>query len=356
MLHIYVYIISSVLFAASSLCHIKHRLLRLTLIFFGCIVFFIPLSIRAISVGIDTHAYYQIHSILADDLGNYTEYRYEPGFILLNNIVTYLGLDADFFIFLTAFISFFTVFFFIYKNSQKLLLSIALMCGIGFYGFMFNGVRQAIAMGIALIALHMLKNKKTSYFFIFLFFAICFHYTAVILLFAYIVSKFRTSFIIPAILWLFSLIFLLPSVSDLFFSSLTGFIPEVYSGYVFSEIEASSLRLRILTNQLFCLFFIFILWLNKSRSLSESDLLFLYLSFLGFLLGNILFHLSYLSRLALYFQVVSVVSVPFLIYKSFNRFSYYIVSTIIYIVMTAFYFRGLFMGANGMVPYITIWQ
>lgn len=351
------YIIASIfaLFATFSLK--KNRVITVTLIFMSFLSLLLPLALRAKTVGIDTPAYYSFFYKVLYSSTPYSSFRIEPAYTLLNQTISVLGFDAPALIFTAAILSLAPVFIFIHKYSPNPILSISILCGTSIYGFMYNGVRQAIAMAISLLALQLLLDKKYYKYFLTLFIASQFHYTAIVFATTIIIIRFKYNYITAILLWLVSLAFLIPSVANIFFSQVAGLFPEAYSGYANTVIEASSIRLRFLTNQIFCIFFLIMLWSNhKQKVLDERSLSLLYLSLFSFIAGNLIFHFGYITRLILYFQIISVITIPILISKLFTRTSYYLLCIVMYTIFTLIYLRSLDLKSNGMVPYFSIWH
>lgn len=318
-------------------------------------VLFFPLALRNELVGIDTAAYYKIFEYLKD-IDGFFNLEFEIGYQLLNNIVYYFGGDAVSVLFIAAFLSLAPFFYFAYKYSVNYLASLAILCGVGIYGFMYNGVRQAIAMGIVLIAFHMIIRRKLWISVLLIIFSSMFHYTSLIFFVAYLFILLRFSFFWALLVWVFSLFFLMPFLSNYIFQYFIFLVPDNYIWYVEAGLVESSLRVRFLADQLICIFLLYFIYARKKYDIDEIGLSLLYITFFGFVLNNITAQMGYIERLSLYFTMFSYVSIPYLARFVLDKKSFYLFLFFIYMFFTFFYFRGLFSGANGMIPYFTIWK
>lgn len=354
-IHLLTYISACLLALLSDTFKKKSRPFSLVLIILSCLIVLLPLAFRGQYVGIDTPAYYKIFYAIDISSAPYS-LRYEPGFTFLNRLVAYFNYEAPTLIIISAILSIIPVYVFIYKNSSNIALSLSILWGIGAYSFMYNGVRQAIATAISLFALSYLLNNRLKSFILTVVSASLFHYSSLILLFAILLTRFRYKALTSLIIWFVSFIFLIPQFSSLLLGLISNITPEVYSSYTDLEIQSTSLRLRLITNQFFCLFFMYMLWINSKIKFNDKTLDLLYLSLFGFILGNFFFHLGYINRLLLYYQAIACVSIPLLLYKSFNYRSYITASIIMFIIFTTIYIRALSLGVNAITPYQTFWQ
>lgn len=329
--------------------------LRKGLLFLCFLTALFPLAFRGESVGIDTAAYYKIFETLKHNY-NLLESGYEPGFTFLNNVVHYFGGTAPTFIFISALFSLIPFLYITHKYSESYILSFSILCGLGFYGFMFNGVRQAIAMAIITIAFHMLMRKKIIPTILLILFASLFHYTALIFLFVFFIIRAQYNFLFALFVWLFSILFMVPSVTKLFFEYVSVFLPAHYSWYVEMGVVESSFRVRFLANQFICILLLYVISVRRKNQINDIGLSLIYITFFGFILSNITSHLGYIERITYYFTMFAFISIPYSLKNIFTKNSLSILVFILYVVFSLFYIRGLYSGANGMIPYSTIWS
>ena len=114
--------------------------------------------------------------------------NYEKGFIVFCKIVSSIWHNTQFFLFVSAFLTLFPVFLFIYKKSEDVRLSSIIYMGVPAFLITYSGVRQGIAIGICFLALLFLqaKRKKTSaiLFILLVLLASTFHTSAILFLLA----------------------------------------------------------------------------------------------------------------------------------------------------------------------------
>lgn len=350
------YFISCFLLSISDFVVRRRRVFSATILSLSFLLFLFPLALRHELVGIDTWAYYRIFEVIFYEDDPFLRLRYEPGYTFINLAVKYFGGGPEFVIMISAVASLLPFFYVIIKYSRSYLASASILCGVGVYGFMFNGVRQAIAMGIVFFAFHLILRKKYLISFFFILIASMFHFTAIIFVFSYIFvfRLFRLGFVSAFLVWVFSLLFMFPFVADMAMGYLGLIVPDVYVSYVQSGDSESGFRLRYLANQLFCVLLLYFVYVRKRFGFGHVALLFLYVTLFGFVLSNFFVHMGYLQRIALYFVMISCVALPFLAFEVFNRISFVVFVLFCFFVFSVFYIRGLSLGSNGIVPYFTI--
>lgn len=77
---------------------------------------------------------------------------------------------------------------FIYRHSKNVCLSLTMYICLGLMTFNMQGMRQAIAIGICLLAYDFAKKKKLIPFVVMVFLAYCFHQTAIVFLVVYMLT------------------------------------------------------------------------------------------------------------------------------------------------------------------------
>lgn len=146
-------------------------------------------------VGIDTYAYYEsymraeeyeIRDIIHAELN-------DKGYVLLQCIMSKLNCEFWMLLTLSTVIYIGGMAWYIKKYSKNYWMSIFIFLALGLYTFAFSGIRQAMAMGICMIA-YMLSNKITGWkgFAVFVgltYLASSFHASALIFLPVYFVQK-----------------------------------------------------------------------------------------------------------------------------------------------------------------------
>lgn len=105
-----------------------------------------------------------------------------------------------------------SVFYYIYKNSLNITMSIVLYVTICGMFFQLQGMRQAVAMSICLYAYELLMKEKNIRFFILMGIAYLFHQTAIVFIVVFVISKLK--FKISHILLVMCALFLFLEISD----------------------------------------------------------------------------------------------------------------------------------------------
>lgn len=135
------------------------------------LIVFLPSAFRY-GIGIDYFSYVDIYENI-----EYEE-RVEIGFILLNKLLSFLGLSSDWLFIVSAFITY-ACFFISYPKKNKTLFHFFLF--ITFYFSTFNIVRSSIAMGFILVGImSYFKHQKIFRFILFILIASLFHKTAIL--------------------------------------------------------------------------------------------------------------------------------------------------------------------------------
>lgn len=159
--------------------------LFLLLVFGGLIL--MP-SLRHTSVGTDTITYkyyYQEIVSFSDAFLSGLEF----GYAYLNFAAHRIYDNYNFLLFLTSSFILANTLYAFKKANLGYMVPVFVYVSMGFYAFMFNGIRQAMAMSLTLLALAYLKQKRQISVFILIVMACLFHKTAVAFFVVFILSK-----------------------------------------------------------------------------------------------------------------------------------------------------------------------
>ncbi|VTU07114.1 Uncharacterised protein [Actinobacillus indolicus] len=148
--------------------------------------FFIVWLVGAFRYNVGTD--YPNYVYIFENIDEYEFGKLEPLYYLLNQLILYLNLDAQWLFFVTSFI----ITFFVYKVGKNyhrgwFVVFFILL----FYFQSFNIVRQIVAMSIMLYGIHSLIHSSNWKFLICILFAAGFHYSAFIFLPLFIFRKVR---------------------------------------------------------------------------------------------------------------------------------------------------------------------
>lgn len=273
-------------------------------------------GIRNISVGTDTRMYHDFfyrYGILDFDW-NYFDYnKVEIGYRLLNKVIYFFTVDSNICIFIISFFLIMGFGYFILVNSINIWISTFLFIGIGFYTETYNTIRQSIACMIMCNAYHFLKTQNMKKWIISIFFAICFHSTAVIFfLFTLLIkiNKVRMNIVIfLGIIFYLIVAYGLKPILEMF--------TDFKYGYYIVNNEAS-IGADVLRIILFALIIVFFMYNRKYYYKQGKDkdivLLGIFL-FYAMIMSMAKYQVEIFYRLVQYFSPYIVISIPLVIMR-----------------------------------------
>src|SRR5690625_1231772 len=313
------------------------------------ITLFILSSLRSSDIGTDTKNYLSgFNSIKYADFDNvYDVVRWEVGYVFLNKISSYLSEHPNIILIITSFIALLGVFYFIYKNSTNVILSVYLYLTLYLYFFSFNGIRQAIAMSIIVMGLHFIIQRKFISYLIIIILATLFHETSLLLITLYFIYDLKLDFKnIMTILGSFLFIFI--SVEYLIdyilgFSRSLSYIetPELTmerGGLLFPLINISIL--------------LFVIYIKNISNINDKQLSFyIYIILLGVLSSILSMKVYKLLRLNYYFLIFYIVAIPYAITFIDNKKRKLVISYITILVSGVYCWVRLSNGWQRVTPY-----
>lgn len=164
-----------------------------------CIFFFIAitcvLGLRHQCMGIDLGYGYNsgylssfdnINAFSWSEIFKLEQYlNYEKGFILFNKIIGSIYNDRQFFLVSCAFVSFLPIALYINRKSDMPLLSAVIYLGLPAFMICYSGLRQGISIGITVLSMKFIEEKKVIPFALTVLLAMQFHYSAIVFFVAY---------------------------------------------------------------------------------------------------------------------------------------------------------------------------
>jgi len=186
-----------------------------TYIIISGFLIFLFLALRSRFIGsTDTAHYYDamksaIQSKSWEDF--YNPDLYETGFQAFVYLLSRIFRDPQWIIVISTAIYVGAVCFFIYKNSDDVVMSLVMYVALDLMTFQMQGMRQAIAMSLCLLAYECAKNKKLMLFIILCALATTMHSTAIVFFIVYPIIKFKFSYFNIAIFAVVSLLVLILS-------------------------------------------------------------------------------------------------------------------------------------------------
>ena len=146
-------------------------------------LFFLLLALRGLNCGNDTRQYWNLFNRYnASSLVDLVQSgSHELGYKLLNKLIGTTTGSYQVFLFTTAMLCVWPVWYFYKQASENQLLTIALFLTVAPFVMYFSGIRQAIAMSLGVPAWYATKNKKIGAFILAVVFAMQFHTSAIVL-------------------------------------------------------------------------------------------------------------------------------------------------------------------------------
>jgi hypothetical protein len=234
----------------------------------------------------------------------------EPGFSALN---IFFGNYGSFRLMLLC-IAVFSIFYklnFIYKESYAPFLSILIYYSSIFLGSDFGQVRQGISLCFALMAFQAAYDKTPVRFILFVLLAGCFHYSAIIIIPFYYLS--RIHFTEKRVLWLYFFCFV-AAVTFTFFSRIIVTVldvPYLTEKFILYKDESSNIVI-ILLSSIVKLTIIIYYFKEKSILLKEKKQVFFFNLYIwGYGISILFMQISaFAQRGTLYFEILELILLP----------------------------------------------
>lgn len=307
---------------------------------FGCISLFFLMGLRNEFCFIDTPRYvYQFVQTSRMSFSDVLEYDSKDiiFWIISSFIGKYIWTNYTFWLMVCS-SPFIIGFYRLLKlYSEDILVSFSLIWGLGFFVFLFSGVRQTVALGFIIMALSYILELKYKHFIAYTLIATLFHKTAIVFLIMWFLSFVkinRTSLLIYV-----AILVALTSVNSIF---LKDFIFLYVNGYderfASYESDTATLSNMGLYKQIF--FFcisLFILW-RKERS-KMVDLL-INAAAVGILFQSMSSSIAEMFRLSMYFSIANTILLTIAIRKVNNASNQKILSIGIPLLVLVYIFTS----------------
>lgn len=217
------------------------------------LVLLILLMLRSSNVGIDLQVYLPRFQEIADTTWDkiFTLSDNEPGYIILNKLISVIGTNNQFFLSLIALITILPLCIFYCKESENALLSISIFLILPNFCMLFSGLRQAIAISLGVPAYYLARKKKLFWFLCIVVLAMQFHRSAFMLILLYPLLHVRITkkwlwFVVPCMV-----VMLLFNAE--IFNFLLQFLGETYQDR-YGEIENTGAYAMIILFVLFAVY------------------------------------------------------------------------------------------------------
>ena len=321
----------------------------------GFMIFFSTL--RYPKYGTDTLSYLDILQKLSSGY-NYTDLvLYEPGFLLFTKFISLFTLNFQIYLLIVNLIIFYVVFDFIIKYSSSIWLSAFLVIGMEYYDQSMNLLRQILALILVLSSYKYLINKKYIVFFIYILIASQFHYTSFV--FVVTVLLHRITISKKNVL----IYFMILVVSFMFSGTILNYVMSqmnIYDQYLESDYYniVDEPKLACILHLLIDLSILLLGYISKcyaktelSRSLDNNFMMKLIM--IGSIFWALSVNFSTIGRVAMYFDVFSIVFIPNAIYsiKSSKSKVLIVIMTVMFFSVKYFVISYFRPGWAGVYPY-----
>lgn len=306
-------------------------------------------SIRDISVGTDTIAYFNIFSTINHPHSIYSLYDKTEYLFVLWNKFCYSTLNYDLYLIsvYTLIISLFC--YVIYKCSTIRMLSLFLLVTLGYYTGSFNIMRQYVAMAIMLYGMTTLNdttsNKPSYKFWILLLIAFFIHHSSIICAIFYFINKitFNKKLIITTVVASFILGFFFSNLVSQYIAQFTDIAGDYTAYLVAYNDEARNLLANLGIN---CMFLVTIF---LSRQKTDSSI-FMKSYFLYIVMFNLLGSMGFLGRIYWYCATSQIIIIPNVL-DATKKNSYKIMYTTLIIIYAISIFYMLTLKLDEILPY-----
>lgn len=301
-------------------------------------------AFRGIDVGTDTKNYMDIFRRY---VLNVSDPHSEPGFALLNQLISYITDSPQSIIIVSSILINLGFMHFIYHNSKNAWLSVYIYITLFYYFFSFNLVRQFIAISVVLFAWNSLKQGKIIRFILLVLLASTFHTTALIsllLIFVYLGRK--NTKLIPFIM-------LATAIAIFGTNTFMNFIVTLFPRYI-TYIESSDQSTGGIM-PIFLYFMIFIaLYLTREKKNQEHNVMLSIAAITAALSVLNYFHFLF-YRPAFFFNVFAIILIPFIATR-FKGKEHPIAIYIICSLGMLYFIYYMVLGWHDVTPYTFFWQ
>lgn len=273
--------------------------------------FLITAGFRTSSVGGDLGTYISIfesNNIQLPDLSHLFSSRFEIGYLLFNIFLRNFSDQYPFLLFVFAFMTLFSWFFVISKNSKNAYISfIIYFSSLGMFFYSLSNIRQGLAIAVSFLGIHYLLRNKKILATVFILLAPLFHISGIVCLLYFPFKK-----IYKGIFLVFLIIFPFTKQLAMVFISL---FPQYTSYLATSWFLESNKWAPILLTILYGLVFIIGEMVMKKQPLSKSEQYIRTLFFVYLLLTMMSLQTALLERFAYYFSPIVTLYIPMVLYK-----------------------------------------
>jgi len=319
------------------------------------ILFFLQLVFisifRNVSVGNDIANYIIHFNNIMPYYFSAVLFRNDPGYYLLNWIVGRFTTDFQYVMAIVSLIFFSLVFYFFYRESKIVWLSVVLFLAFGFLRFPFSGLRQGLAIAMIACSYKYIKNRNIWRFLGCVFGAALFHSTAIVCIPMYFISNNKLNMFtyVKYILLAFVVIIIVNRVFLTYLAML--YRDGRYLDFIGAGDGGFNMFLVLMGIVFVGLFF------NKSTLLNDKKNLAVYnIIIFSIILQLMAMNLSILARLVDYYTFFLTIFIPNIIHSMKNKDTRILSILLMVVFSCLMYARWLIADMSGMVPYSFVWN
>ena len=311
-------------------------------------------GLRGSSVGMDTEMYRRLYQFVKESssvnvvLNSWQSGNTEIGYVIFEFIISRFA-DYQFFLMISAVISIVPVLIVIYNYSKNIWFSLFLYISFGLYTFCFTGLRQAIAMGLCMLAFIFSNKKKLVPYLIFAVLAIFFHRSAAVFFPIYWLKNVRIN------KYTIGLYLLLLALSNIFKNQIFSIINLLSRQQYVSSDDSGGIKMYILMLGIMFLIYLYRKQYFKTYNSDINETILVLFS-----ISTIIWPISSANaavfRLYYYYFIFIVLLLPNLISsieKKSNKVVYFFLFIIVGIVLLQFY---VVWSSLKFEPYYFFWQ
>lgn len=314
------------------------------------LILFIISALRY-NVGIDySGTYTEVYYWVLDGVKNI---RMDPGFVYIYKFIIMFNLDLQWFFVISSFFINLFVYLAIERISSNKVLSWFIYICSTFYFFTMNGIRQSFVMAVFYWSLVFIKKKDVNKFLILTFILSFFHMSALIFIPVYFLANYKFKSKNIFIIILIILCFISPLILPVLIQVLSGTKYVLY--FLHNNYNPlNSLNFSSLFNLL--LFIVYLYKLNFKSNDDTYGYIFMLCHFIGVCLSIFLTSIPLVLRLFQSFRFIEFLSIPYLFDNYFKKNKFVLYVGVISFYIFYFIFHVLINNANGVLPYLTIFE
>ena len=307
-------------------------------------------AFRASGIGNDYYSYQELYELFL-----IKDYRgYEPLYILLNYLCTYIGGYRSVVVFVSA-LSLVGPIYYTVKYSKYPIISLWLYVTMSFFLWTFTIYRQAIAISFMLIAYSYGQEKKVFKFLIFVLIASGFHDLSIFFVFIYPILNFHWIKCVWQYVSIISIVIFLISRTDILMLIQT--IQEVLGGrFVYYDLNNIKQEGEALAAVYLIVFLIIMLITNKKKLHRYVLRVYSSLMVMCQVVATV-FPLA--NRIGLFFAVPTFLLLPNIwddVFETKSRRTINVIIMLISLFYYIFYLHLESITGSSIVPYRFIWQ